>query len=292
MKRPGLMFLLAWLPASVAVAQVTVEVTLDQEQFLGGEPLPAAVRVVNRSGQTLHFGDDPEWLTFSVESRDGYIVVKTGEVPVLGEFDLESSKMATRNVDLAPYFQLAQPGRYHIVATLRIKEWNTSVTSKPKSFDLVPGARLWSQEFGVPAAAGETHSIPEVRRYTLQQANYQRTHPRLYLRLTDGAESKLFKVFSVGPIVSFSRPEPQFDKASNLHLLFQNGARTFSYLVVNPDGDVIVRQTYEYVTSRPKLQLDKEGKFFVAGGVRRPTSSDVPPPAPPASDTPAPPANP
>ena len=87
------------LPVS---AQVTAEVTLEQEQFLGGEALPAAVRVTNRSGQTLHFGSEPDWLTFLVESRDGFIVVKNGEVPVLGEFTLESSKVATRHVDLAP----------------------------------------------------------------------------------------------------------------------------------------------------------------------------------------------
>src|SRR5262245_31982051 len=87
----------------IASAQVRVEVTLDQEQFLSGEALPAAVRVTNRSGQTLHLGGQPDWLTFSVESREGSIVVKNGEVPVLGEFTLESSKVATKVADLAPY---------------------------------------------------------------------------------------------------------------------------------------------------------------------------------------------
>src|SRR5258706_10232619 len=196
MKLTGLTFGLVLAPLFQIAAQVAAEVTFEQEQFLGGEALPAAVRITNRSGQTLHFGSEPDWLTFLVESRDGFIVVKTGEVPVLGEFTLESSKVATRHVDLAPYFAISHPGRYNVTATVRVKTWDTTLTTKPKSFDVVQGAKLWSQDFGVPTAAGATNQLPEVRKYTLQQANYLRTQLRLYLRLTDAAESKVIKVFS------------------------------------------------------------------------------------------------
>lgn len=278
MKLTGLTLGLVLAPLLQVSAQVTVEVTLEQEQFLGGEALPAAVRITNRSGQTLRFGSEPDWLTFLVESRDGFIVVKNGEVPVLGEFALESSKVATRHVDLAPYFALSRPGAYKVTATVRVKAWDATLTAKPKSFDIIQGAKLWSQDFGVPAAAGVTNQSPEVRTYTLQQANYLRTQLRLYLRLTDAAESKVIKVFSLGPMVSFSQPEPQLDKFSNLHLLYQNGARSFNYSVVTPDGDMVVRQTYDYANSRPRLQVDRDGKFVVAGGVRRVTSNDLPAP--------------
>jgi len=278
MKLTGLTLGLALSPLLQMSAQVTAEVTLEQEQFLGGEALPAAVRVTNRSGQTLQFGSDPDWLTFLVESRDGFIVVKNGEVPVLGEFTLESSKVATRHVDLAPYFALPRPGRYHVTATVRVKQWDATLTTKPTSFDIIQGAKLWSQDFGVPVAAGVTNQLPEVRKYTLQQANYLRTQLRLYLRLTDAAESKVIKVFSLWPMVSFSQPEPQLDKFSNLHLLYQNGARSFSYTVVTPDGDVVVRQTHEYANSRPRLQVDPDGKIVVTGGMRRVSSNDLPAP--------------
>ena len=42
--------------AFAAQAQVSVELLIDQEQFLRDESLPVKVRIVNRSGQTLHFG--------------------------------------------------------------------------------------------------------------------------------------------------------------------------------------------------------------------------------------------
>ena len=99
-----------------APAQVSVEVVLDQEQFLPSESVPVAVRITNRSGQTLHFGADANWLTFSVESADGFVVIKNSDVPVSGEFDLDSSQMATKRVDLAPYFVLS---RWDVIASSR-----------------------------------------------------------------------------------------------------------------------------------------------------------------------------
>src|SRR5207249_11768589 len=70
-----------------------------QDQFLPGETLPAAVRISNRSGQTLRLGAEEDWLTFSVEARESAVVAKIGEVPVRGEFVVESSQRATKHVD-------------------------------------------------------------------------------------------------------------------------------------------------------------------------------------------------
>src|SRR5262249_17292394 len=147
--------------------------------------------------------------------------------------------------------------------------------------------KLWQQEFGVPGGAENAGAVPEVRRYTLQQANYLR-HLKLYLRITDAADSKVIKVFALGSMISFSAPEPQVDKSSNLHVLWQTGARACAYRVVNPDGEVVVRQTYDYAGSRPRLQVDAEGKIAVAGGVQRITREDVPATSPVASSASAP----
>ena len=120
--------------------------------------------------------------------------------------------------------------------------------------------------------------MPEVRKYILQQANYLRTQLRLYVRLTDASGAKTFRVFPIGPMVSFGRPEPQVDKFSNMHLLYQDGPRSFIYTVINPQGEVITRHTYEiYGGTRPRLQPDMDGKVVVTGGARRPTKDDVPP---------------
>ena len=290
MKALGLWLGLCVTGLSPVWAQVTVEVTQDQDQFLPAEALPTAVRITNRSGQTLHLGREDDWLTFSVQARDVEVVPKTGEVPVAGEFILESSRVATKRVDLAPYFSLGHSGRYSVTATVRIKDWNQEITSQPRNFDVIEGARLWEQDIGVPNSTNPANATPEVRKFVLQQANYLKAQLRLYLRLTDASGAKTFRVFPIGPIVSFSRPEPQVDKFSNLHLLYQDGAHSFNYTVVNPDGEVIARRTYDYVDKRPRLQPDQDGKILVTGGVRRVSPSDVPPyqPPTPAEEAPKP----
>jgi hypothetical protein len=280
-----------WGAALLSVsAQVTVEVTQDQDQFLPSEAVPTAVRITNRSGQSLRLGREQDWLTFSVQSHGDEVVPKMGEVPVVDEFVLDSSKVATKRVDLAPYFSLNHSGHYSVTATVRIKDWNQEITSPPRNFDVIEGARLWEQEIGVPNSTEPTNATPEVRKFILQQANYLKAQLRLYLRLTDASGSKTFRVFSIGPMVSFSHPEPQVDKFSNLHLLYQDGAHTFRYTVVNPDGEILARRIYDYVDKRPRLQPDEDGKIFVTGGVRRITPSDIPPsmPATPAQDGPKP----
>jgi hypothetical protein len=288
MKALGLWLVLMAAALPPVSAQVLVELVPEQEQFLPAESLPITVRISNRSGQNLRLGKGEDWLTFYVESRDNHVVAKTGEVPVAGEFVLESSRVVTLHVDLAPYFLLNHSGRYSVTATVQIKDWNQEVRSQPKSFDIIEGSKLWEQEIGVPDTASGTNATPEVRKFILQQANYLRSQLRLYVRLTDASGARTFRVFPIGPMVSFGRPEPQVDKYSNLHLLYQEGPHSYNYTVINPDGEMIARRTYDYVDKRPRLTPDAEGKVLVTGGVRRPTPKDIPPSTPgkPSEGTP------
>jgi hypothetical protein len=276
MKKLALLLGILFAPLSYLSAQVTVEVTLDQEQFLPHEALPVAVRITNRSGQPLKFGADETWLTFSIESPDGFVVVKKGEVPVAGEFTLETSKRAIKRVDLEPHFRFPKSGRYSITATVSIKEWNRQLTSSPRPFDIIEGSKMWEQEVGVPKGTNAPDQAPEVRKYALHQANYLRKQLTLYVQVSDGG-GKVFKVFPIGPMLSFGQPEPQIDKFSNLHVLYQDGPRSYNYTVVDPEGTVLVRQTYD-MPPRPRLRVDESGNLKVIGGPRRPKSTDVPPP--------------
>lgn len=270
----GILFTIAVTTLSLR-AQVAVEVRLDQDQFLAGESLPADARISNRSGQALEFGREKDWLTFQIESPDGFVVEKYGDDPAPGEFTLESAKVATRRVDLAPHFSTLRPGRYSIVATVRIKAWNTEIISPPRSFDIINGAKLWSQEFGVPIAPGSSNRVPEIRRYSLEQANHLRTQLRLYFRLTDATGAHVFKVQAIGPMVSFSNLEQQLDKNNHLHVLWRTGRQSCTYASFNPDGDMTARQTYDITDSHPRLKLDETGAIFVSGGLRRATPNDV-----------------
>ena len=274
MKTFLLVLVLAVLTSFRAAAQVSVEITMDQEQFLPSEAVPVAVKITNRSGQQLHLGTAADWLTFSVESTDGFIVIKNAEVPVTGEFDLESSQIGIiKRVDLQPYFQMGRHGRYKVIATLRIKDWSASVNSAPKTFDVVNGAKLWSQEFGVP---GATNGQPEVRKFTLEEANYLRSQLRLYVRVSDQSESQIFKVATLGQMVSFSDPDAKVDRTSQLHVLWQAGAQVFNYALINANGEVVRQAVYNNAGSRPRLVVNEQGEVSVAGGTRRMKPEDLP----------------
>lgn len=267
--------LAGWL-ACRASAQVTVEVTTEQDQFLPSERLPVAVKITNQSGQSLHLGENPNWLTFNVEADDRFIVSKLAEAPVLGEFDLGSSQVATIHVDLKPCFDLTRPGRYRIYAYLHIKGWNLDVTSPAKSIDVISGAKLWSQNFGLPVPAGQTNLMPEVRKYTLEKANYLKSQLRLYVEVSDESESRVFNVVSLGKMVAFGDPDARLDRFSNLHVLWQSGSSFFTYAMVNPDGSLLKQEIYDYVSTRPRLAMNDIGDVSVLGGVRRLTEKEMP----------------
>jgi hypothetical protein len=261
-----------------ALAQVSVEVTQEQDQFLPGERIITAVHITNRSGEPLQLGADDDWLTFTVESRERGLVERYGPVPVKGEFVLGSSRVATKRVDLAPYFATSVTGGYTVTATVHIESWGREFTSSAKKFDVIEGAKLWEQEVGLPPRPGSSNSVPETRKYILQSAHFLKSQLRLYLRVTDAKEGRIFRLTAVGPMVSFGQPETQVDMISNLHLLYQDRPHSFSYTMFNPDGQLMLRQTYDYLTSRPRLHPEGDGRVSVVGGTRRIAANDWPPP--------------
>jgi hypothetical protein len=263
-----------WMAFVVAAySQVTVSVVLEQDQFLRNETLPVRVRILNSSGQTLEIGQSQDWLVFQIQDSEGHDVRQLDKVPLADPFKLEASKVANLSIDLLPYFEISKIGRYTLTTALRLDQLGGSFTSPPKGFDVIAGTKLWEREFGLPATG-----VPEVRKYALVQANFLK-HLRLYVRITDPLENRVFRVVPLGQLLSFSKPEALLDKSSNLHVLFQNTARAFFYLVITPDGELIIRQTYHYKDgSRPSLRHDEEQGIHITGGERRVLLTDLPPP--------------
>jgi hypothetical protein len=261
------------LAAFRAAAQVDIEVSFSQEQFLPNESIPVTVKITNRSGQPIHLGEPANWLTFNVEASDNYVVMKNSEVPVEGAFDLESSQMATKHVDLQPSFMLQRPGRYRVTATLHIAQWAASASSKATPFDVISGAKLWEQDFGVP---GDPNTQPEMRKYVLLQANYFKGELRLYSEVTDAAGSDVLKVLPLGKMVSFSAPVEQVSRVGKLHVLWQSGARMFCYSVLAPDGSLTEQEIYDDYGVRPRLEVNDVGDVVVVGGVRRMHKGELP----------------
>jgi hypothetical protein len=227
----------------------------------------------------LKLGTDDDWLSLAVEDSKRRSVPKLASLPVRGEFQLEHATTGIKRVDITPCFDITQPDRYYLTATLMVPEWRQVVSSKPVTFDVTRGSTLWEQDFGMPGS-GPDPSAPEIRRYALLQTLHSQKI-RLYVRLTDSLQRQIFRVLLLGQMVSFSNPEPQVDRFSNLHVLYQGSGRSFVHCLINPDGVLIARETYDYTSSRPVLRAESDGRIAVVGGARRLTPTDVPaPPSP------------
>lgn len=256
-------------------ASVSVELELDQEQFLPSEDIKVAVRIINLSGRTLRMGDHNGWVKFFVESKDGFPVAPDTDPVVIGEFELPTSKTGIKRVNLIPHFPVKQSGRYTVRAEVEVPGWNKTVSSRPVAFDILNGTVMKTITVGVPQKSTATNGVPEQRNFLLQRANYLKKL-QLYVRVTDLSGGNTLRVLRVGQLTSIGEPEAQVDRHSNLHVLFRTGAQTFRYVVVNADGDLIRREMHEFGKGAPKLRVNDENEVVVIGGVRREMSSDIP----------------
>ncbi|MCF7708522.1 MAG: hypothetical protein K9N52_06460 [Verrucomicrobia bacterium] len=267
-------FLCSFFYLTCADAQIEASLVVKEDQFLPYEKLLVGVRVVNFSGNTLHLGRTDDWVEFSVESGKGRVVPKLDKVPMKKEFELPSAKRATRWVDVSPYFEMREPGKYTISATVIIEELQKKLSCEPVDVYIFNGARLWSQKFGVPASRLSDETGPVFRQYSLIKSRNMEDS-KLYFKLTDVSGDEVYCVTPVCPMVSFSKPTVRISTNADLHILCQTGAKYFAYVVFNPAGDIVERTIYEYYFSRPVLTTDKEGNVIVKGGVHRPSDWDI-----------------
>ena len=260
--------------AVVARAQVNVEIILDDQQFLRGEPVTGRVKIGNFSGQTLRLGEDPEWLVFLVTGTDGKALRALESMPSVKPFTIGPAQSVALRVDLAPYYDLQTAGRFGVSARMKFAQLEKEFTTEAGKFDIISGVKVWTAEVGVPG-----RTPPVVRKFALQQAAFFK-ETRLYARVTEANEADIVRVIALGALPSAGRPEAAVDNSSQMHVLFQAGQKNFTYALITPEGDLIVRQTHEITATRPRLRAEADGRIVVSGGARKISASDLPPPPP------------
>jgi len=245
----------------------------ERAQFLAQEPMGIMVRVYNYSGETMVLGQEEDWISFSVEPLANKSIVRQHGQPTLaGAFELGNNLMATKRVDLTPYFEIVQSGRYKITATVRAGRFG-DISSEPLLVDLVTGTPLWDHEFGVPAL-GDKPS--EIRRYQIIQAR-QMDVQHLYVKVTDTYNSKTYGLYPLGQMVIAQKPEQQTDRNNRLHVLHRSGRSTYTYSMVDHDGQIILRQRYDQAGGPPHLVPTEAGEVLINGGVRTKSLYDIDP---------------
>ena len=145
--------LFAACPVQAQLNGVTAELMLGQDQYLPGEAVDLKVRVLNRSGQQIVLGSDNQWITMSITGENNDVCPKLGDMPVQGEFSLQSGEMGTRSCNPTPYFDFHAQGRYRVTARIRMPQWNQEIVCKSVAFTVADGVPLpgvANLQFGLP----------------------------------------------------------------------------------------------------------------------------------------------
>lgn len=76
---------------------------------------------------------------------------------------------------------------------------------------------------------------------------------------------------------SVKLPQAELDRLNYLHVLHHTGPRLFTHTVVNHDGDLLRRETYEALGGpRPGLKKEQDGRVTVSSAERVPRADDLP----------------
>ena len=269
MKRHPTFLLPAWaalllaLFAVDAVAQVRVDISFKRKLYVMYEPLIAAVTVHNLSGRSLLLDNTAEhrWLSFNIEAADGRIVPPNNRDYSFPPAAIESGEKLPAAFNLTPLFPLQEFGLYRIRASVYVPEFGRFFSSPPLAVEITEGRPIWQEVVGVPGGDGK----PSLRTITLLSHKLSRS-TRLYARIEDRENGRIYATHQLGPFLTFGRPDVILDARNEIHILQNSAPKQFLYTHLDLDGKVIDRQFYVEAGSRPRLAKQDGGTVVVSGG--------------------------
>jgi len=263
---------------------LSVQLRSDNETYLVYEAIPVIVSLHNYSGRTIQIdeSDQKSSLDFVVTDESGQMMHAVGR-PTLGQpVTIPPGQTVSQTINLLPLYEMRERGTYRIQGVVRSE--TGTVESLPLRISLINGRELWSQTVGLPVTEG---GPDQYRTFTLV-AGRGRREDFLYVSVRDDAHSIVYSLVPLGNFLSTLQPRAEVDRNGNLHVLFQNGPRSYGYVQVDPFARPMSLAAYSDFLSSPKLAVS-EGEVSVTGGEQTyPKAEHImtdrelnPPPAPP-----------
>ena len=249
--------------ASVAHAQVQVDLKLPRLQFIAYEPVIATLGITNLAGRDieLHDADGETWFGFEVTGSQGQSVglIKTLKQPPL---KIGAGQHVTQKINLAPLFQVQDYGAYHVRAHIYFPDLGKYFYSQAKVFEVTDARPMWQQTVGVPDGAGPG----DARTYSLMTNRFP-DHTSLYVRVANKDTGVVFATYSLGRMILYDEPKVQIDRGNQLHVLHCSAPRTWSYSVIGLNGELVSHSNYMETKTRPRLLPTADGTIAVRGGM-------------------------
>jgi hypothetical protein len=242
-------------------AQVGIHVRCEKDTFLVYESIPVNLSIHNYSGRPLELADNEgkSWLGFMITDEGNGLVRAVAEPETKQPLLIGPGQSVTRTIDLLPLYELRARGSYRVQAIVRLG--GTAAVSAPLDITVTNGREVWSQVVGLPAGEGTGE---EYRTYSLLARRGER-EDSLYIGVQDESRQIVYSLVSLGGFLSTTTPQALIDSEARLHVLFQNGPRSFGYACVDSSAKQMARAAYADFQSSPMLVLDA-GKVEVRGG--------------------------
>ncbi|MCG3150682.1 MAG: hypothetical protein PCFJNLEI_04173 [Verrucomicrobiae bacterium] len=280
--------LLLLVSAGIASAQISVQLRAAKDTFLVYESIPVTVTIRNFSGRAIQLenSDATSWLRFVVTDENNQNVSVTAEF-VAGESVLiPAGQTVSRVVDILPYYDLRRRGNYRVQVS--VTSGGVVASSTPASLAIINGRELWTQTVGLPVVEG----VPEEYRIYTLIARREGDRDQLYVSVRGEPSKTIFSLVPLGPCIAPTGLQGRIDQEAHLHVLFQNGPRSYGYVRIDPAARLATRAAYSDYTSLPELQV-RENSIVVVGGEqtyprqeRLMTDEELEPPPPPPAPAP------
>jgi hypothetical protein len=263
-----------WLPlvalgvfASVAQAQIAVDLQLPKRNYIAYEPVNATVTVYNRSGRDVVLGgpSGTSWLHFQVSGYSENIITPIANGVKMDPVMLPALGKVTRIVDLSEVYPIFDFGTYRIRASVFFPPSQQFYDSSRVNISMADGKVIWGPVQAPRPAAYMGRGME--RQFTLLK--YRATEKtEIYVRVTDTATGGVYATYSLGELLLHIDPQATTDSSGRLHVLFYGTPQLSVHNIIDFSGKVLKRDIYKSSQeSRPELMLSSVGEVGVRGGI-------------------------
>ena len=254
---------LAFAFASAAHAQLSSSLSLTKRQYLAGEPVIAVVSVTNHAGQELTFASDgrAQWLDFIIKDSHGEPITPKGNT-MFGRMTVRAGETMARQVDLAQYFQLGEPGNFSVAALVHVPGSTTEGSSTNRIlFSQSPGVPYWSQKVGIPGKSGQTREFRILSFSGDEKA-------QIYAQIIDNRTGQNVRTFLLGDVLMLRKPLVTVDRQQRMHIMFLATPTMWVHCQIDTDGKLVEREIHQRgPQGDPQLLTFADGSVRVANSI-------------------------
>ena len=239
-------------------AQLDISVSTGKKQYLQYEAILLKINLTNNSGRVIDFGGKKGLINLQVNNQNNNSLQPLNGKPVnlASKLVLQPGTTQSLEVQLNQFFDISQVNKYSVYVKAKHQLFNEfSLRNKtPGTFKVSNGVSELRKNFGVSQKQAGKEVI-KTRFYEI--LSFIKGSKR-YMSLKIEDKRYVYAIQELGVLIRGIPIQHKVDSFSNIHLVFNIGAKVFKYVVFSADGEEMQRRyLLATQTTYPVLQVDK-----------------------------------